>query len=300
MRRESGSWRPWTLLIIGIVLLSLSGSGILAPLESVLSFIITPVESTGAALLKALGSLTQTARDVQELQQQVEELQNSNNTLIEENIRLREYAAETEQLRALLKFAQDNPTLNYLGADVIERGCERFPCGEVVGQDTNPYLRYVIINAGARHGIAVGMPVVTGGAVLIGRIARTSPNLAYVQLINDPQSEIAAMLQQSRVAGLLVGSPEGILVMTEILPDEEINGGETIVTSAIGGLLPRGLILGQVDTVHYQVSQLFQQALVRPAIDFRRLEMVMVITDFPQPDLEELGIENDANDANGE
>ena len=288
MKRESGAWFPWTLLVIGIMLLTLSGSGVLAPVESALSFVIAPVESAGASLLNTLSTLTQTARDVQALQQQVGELQSRNNTLIEENIRLREYAAETEQLRALLKFAQDNPTLNYVGADVIERGCERFPCGDVVGQDTNPYLRYVIINAGARHGVAVGMPVVTGGAVLIGRIARTSPNLSYVQLINDPQSEIAAMLQQSRVAGLLVGSPEGILIMTEILPDEEINGGETIVTSAIGGLLPRGLILGQIDTVNYQVSQLFQQAPVRPAIDFRRLEMVMVITDFPQPDLEEL------------
>lgn len=288
MKRDNGAWLPWTLLVTGILLLSLSGSGILAPLTSALSFVIAPVENAGAAFLNTLSTLTQTSRDVQALQKQVTALENSNNILIEENIRLREYAAETEQLRTLLKFAQDNPTLNYIGADVIEQGCLRFPCGEVVGQDTNPYLRYVIINTGARHGVAIGMPVVTGGAVLIGRIARTSPHLSYVQLINDPQSELAAMLQQSRVAGLLIGSPEGILVMTEILPDEEVNAGETIVTSAIGGLLPRGLILGQVDTVNYQESQLFQQAIVRPAIDFRRLEMVMVITDFPQPDLDEL------------
>ena len=123
---------------------------------------------------------------------------------------------------------------------------------------------------------------------MIGRVARVSPNLAYVQLINDPQSQLAAILQQSRITGLLIGTQEGALVMTDILPDEEVAGTDIVITSATGGLLPRGLILGQIESVSYQESDLFQQAIIRPAIDFRRLETVLVITDFPQPNLEEL------------
>ena len=76
--------------------------------------------------------------------------------------------------------------------------------------------------------------------------------------------------------------------MTNIPPDEEISVGETIITSSIGGVLPRGLILGQVESISYQESELFQTAAVRSAVDFRRLETVLVITDFPQPDLTEL------------
>jgi rod shape-determining protein MreC len=134
------------------------------------------------------------------------------------------------------------------------------------------------------------MPVVTGGAAMIGRIARTSPNLSYVQLINDPASLVVAMLQQSRVMGVVEGTEEGRLLMTNILPDEEVAEGETIITSSIGGMLPRGLILGQVESVTYLESDLFQQAVIRPAVDFRRIETVLVITDFPQPDLDELAI----------
>lgn len=288
MKRESGAWLPGVLLIVGILFLILSGSGVLSPLENVLSFAITPIEQMFASFFDTLGTLTQTSRDVRELQAQVDELQQANDLLVQENIRLREFAAETEQLRTQLIFSEQNPTYHLVGADVVERGCETFPCGDIVGQDTNPYLRYIIINAGSRHGVAVGMPVVTGGAVMIGRVARVSPSLSYIQLINDPQSEIAAMLQQSRISGVVVGSAEGNMVLTEILPDEAVTEGETIITSAVGGLLPRGLILGQVEKVEYQESQLFQKAVIRPAIDFRRLEMVLVITDFPQPDLEEL------------
>ncbi|MBN2006309.1 MAG: rod shape-determining protein MreC [Anaerolineae bacterium] len=288
MKRESGAWLPGVLLIVGILFLILSGSGLLTPLENVLSFATTPIERLLASFFDTLGTLTQTSRDVRELQAKVDELQQANDLLVQENIRLREFAAETEQLRTQLTFAEQNPTYHLVGADVVERGCETYPCGDIVGQDTNPYLRYIIINAGSRHGVAVGMPVVTGGAVMVGRIARVSPNLAYVQLINDPQSEIAAMLQQSRISGMVVGSAEGAIVLTEILPDEAVTQGETIISSAVGGLLPRGLILGQVEEVQYQESQLFQEASIRPAIDFRRLETVLVITNFLQPDLEEL------------
>lgn len=288
MNRDSRQWLPIVLLGIGLLLLLLGNTGALGPVDNALGFIVAPLEQGVSAVLDALGGLTQTARDVQALQQEVEELQQANDALLQENFRLREYQAENEELRRKLNFAEANPTYGLVGADVVERGCEVFPCGRVVGEDNNPYLRYIIINAGAQDGVAPGMPVVTSGTALIGRVARVSPNLAYVQLINDTQSRVATMLQQSRITGMVVGTPEGMLIMTEILPDEEVKLGDTIITSAVGGLLPRGLILGQVESVTYQESRLFQEAVVRPAIDFRRLETVMVITDFPQPDLEEL------------
>jgi len=290
MKRDRGPWLAWVLLILALVLILLSESGALGPVEGLLSFVVAPVERAVSAIVKGVGSVAGDARDVAELQQRVAELASANEALVQENFRLREYQAENEELRRQLNFHQENPTYGSIGVDVMEHGCTIFPCGTVVGQDTNPYLRFVIITVGSQHGVAVGMPVVTGGAAMIGRIARTSPNLSYVQLINDPASLVVAMLQQSRVMGVVEGTEEGRLLMTNILPDEEVAEGETIITSSIGGMLPRGLILGQVESVTYLESDLFQQAVIRPAVDFRRVETVLVITDFPQPDLDELAI----------
>ncbi len=290
MKRDSGPWLAWVLLILALILIVLSESGSLGPLENILSYVVAPIERGVSSVVDQLGGLTRTARDARELQERVDTLQRANEALVQENFRLREYQAENEELRRQLNYRQENPTLGLLGADVVEQGCSVFPCGDVVGQDVNPYLRFLIINIGTRDGVAVGMPVVTGGSAMVGRIARTSPNLSYVQLINDPASRVSAMLQQSRITGILEGSDEGVLTLTNILPDEQVEEGETVISSSIGGLLPRGLILGQVESVSYLESDLFQQASVRAAVDFRRLEMVLVITDFPQPDLTELDL----------
>jgi rod shape-determining protein MreC len=292
MKRQGGltsrPWLAWGLLGVALLLLVLSESGTLGPLESVLGYVVAPVERLVGSVVQNVDFLSRSSRDAQALERENQELQRANAALVQENLRLREYQAETEELRRHLNFYQENPTYGLVGADVVEQGCSVYPCGDVIGADTNPYLRYLIINVGSRDGVAVGMPVVTGGAAMIGRIARTSPNLSFVQLVNDPASRVAVILQQSRITGIVEGTEEGYLHMTDILPDEIVNEGETVISSSIGGLLPRGLILGQIEAVSYQESELFQRALVRAAVDYRYVETVLVVTDFPQPNLEEL------------
>ncbi len=287
MKRESRTWLPYAMLVLAFLTLALYEAGALRPLESLMGYIIAPVERGLASIFDTLGELSQTIRDVRELQQRVQALEKENAALTVENIRLREFEAENRELRERLNFADENPTYSLVGADVVERGCTVYPCAEVTGQDTNPYLRYIIINAGSNDGVNIGMPVITEGSALVGRIARVTPNLAFVQLINDPSSEIAAMIQRSRVTGMVIGEKEGNLIMTEILPGEEINEGDYIITSGLGGLMPRALILGQIARVDYQEAALFQEALLRPAVDFRRLDMVLVITDFQNMPTEE-------------
>lgn len=290
--QQRRQWLPYALLAFGLLLLALYEAGFLAPLDNVLTLVVAPVERSAAWLEDNLSNIFVNVRDRRDLRQQVEELQEANDALRVENIRLREqYVAENQQLRELLNFQEENPTYTLVGGDIIERGCSIFPCGDVVGSDTNPYLRYVVINIGSRDGVAVGMPVVSKGAVLIGRVARVSPHLSYVQLINDPASQIAGLLQGERVTGMVNGSVDGSLVMTEILPDETVEENEIVITSGLGGLLPKGLILGQVESVSYQEADLFQEAQLRPALDFRRLEVVLVITDFERPPAEELEAE---------
>ncbi|MCD6344097.1 MAG: rod shape-determining protein MreC [Anaerolineae bacterium] len=288
MTRQGRPWLPYTLLTVALLFLILHEAGALGPFENLLGLVVAPVERGLSDLITGVGNLFQTTRDVRVLQQQVDELQSANDTLRVENIRLREqYVAENQQLRELLDFKSENPTYSLVGADIVERGSYIFPRGKVVGEDTNPYLRYFIINVGSRDGVAVGMPVVTSGAAMVGRIAKVTSHLSYVQLLNDPSSTVAALFQGSRISGMVVGREDGSLVMTGILPDEEVVENEIAITSGVGGLLPRGLILGQVESVSYQEAALFQEAVLRPVLDFRRLEVVVVITDFNRPPVEE-------------
>ena len=289
MTRRERPWLPYILIVIALILLTLNGTGLLRPIEEALGLIIAPAERGIAGLIRSIGDLLQGGQEISELQRLNETLQKENESLRIENIRLQEqYVAENEQLRGLLDFKNANPTFNLVGGDVVARGQSAI----VVGQDTNPYLRYLIINVGSRDGVAIGMPVVASGAVLVGRVAGVSPHLAYIQLINDPTSQVAALLQGSRISGMVVGreDPEqgNSLVMTEILPNETLTENEIVITSGLGGILPKGLILGQIENLSYQEAALFQEAVLRPALDYRRLEAVVVILDFERPAADEL------------
>ncbi|MFQ6101207.1 MAG: rod shape-determining protein MreC [Anaerolineae bacterium] len=281
-------WLPLALLVLGLLLLVFHESGYLTPVENALHYVLDPLQRVFSSVAEATGDLFQTVREVRELRARVEDLQAQADALTVENVRLREYEAEAQQLRDLLNFTSEYPVLAFLGADVIGReACGTFPCGEVVGTDPNPYLRYITINVGAQQGVEVGMPVVSGGAALVGRIAEVGPRTAKVQLLTDADSKIAALLQASRVTGLVEGQPDGTLRMEYIPQEESISVGEIVLTSGLGGFLPKELVIGQVAEVQQMDYELFQAAIVRPVVDFSRLELVLVITAFEQIPLEE-------------
>jgi rod shape-determining protein MreC len=218
-------------------------------------------------------------RDVQELEEEVEALRRERDALLSDNIRLQQYEATTVQLRELLNFQEGNPTWAFLGADVVGQG-------EVIGQEPNPYLRYLTINVGAEEGVDMGMPVIAGGAVLIGRIAEVGPHTAKVQLLSDTASSVAVRLQESRTTGLVVGQPDASLRMVYIPQTEEVQLEEVVFTSGLGGSMPRGLVIGQVAELIQRDFAFDQEAVIRPAIDYHQVEMVLIITSF-QPLVEE-------------
>ncbi len=288
MQSPRRSWLPLVLLILGLLLLVFHESGYLAPAENVLHYVLDPLQRVFSSAAKSVGNLFQTVREARELRVQVKELRAQTAALTVENVRLREYEAEVQQLRALLNFTSEYPVAAFLGAEVIGReACDTFPCAEVLSTDPNPYLSYITINVGTRQGVEVGMTVVSGGAVLVGRIAQVGPRTAKVKLLTDPDSAVAALLQASRVTGLVVGHSGGALRMEYIPQGETIGSDEIVLTSGLGGFLPKGLVVGQVTEVLQEDYELFQSATVRPAVDFSRLELVLVITGFEQIPLEE-------------
>jgi rod shape-determining protein MreC len=287
------SWLPLVLFVLGLLLLVFHESGYLAPVELGLHYVLDPLQRLSSRVTVGIGSVFQTVGEVRDLRAQVEELQAQVDALKVENVRLKEYEAEVRQLYAMLNFVSEYPISASLGAEVIGReACGTYPCADVVGGEPNPYLRYVTINVGSLQGVDVEMPVVSGGAGLVGRVSQVGPRTSEVQLIIDSDSAVAALLQTSRVTGLVVGQPDGTLRMEYIPQEEEVVVGDIVLTSGLGGVLPKGLVIGQVTEVLKMDYALFQSAVVRPAIDLSKLELVLVITGFEQIPQEEPSVED--------
>ncbi|HSR19568.1 MAG TPA: rod shape-determining protein MreC [Anaerolineales bacterium] len=194
-----------------------------------------------------------------ELEAQVSQLQ-------AQVIDLQQRANETAILAALVDFSRSSPESSYKAASVI-------------GRDPSPFLHYVIINRGSNDGIQHGMPVVTNEG-LAGRIDAVIADAARVQLITDPRSSVNTHLRNADIDAVLVGSVTGEISLELISQDAAVEPGDIILTSGLGGGFPPDLIVGQVVNVRKLPAELFQEATIQPAVDFTRLQIVLVITNF--------------------
>lgn len=140
--------------------------------------------------------------------------------------------------------------------------------------------RYLSIDKGGDSGLKVGQAVVFKDN-FIGRIVNTAPNSASIQLLQDPDSKIAAFSQGlgGRAKGVLLGQFGTDLIMDKILHEEKIAEGDLVYSEGTEGFLPRGLILGKVVSVAERENEVFKQAKVRPVFDIRDLELVFAIAE---------------------
>ncbi|MFB0534129.1 MAG: rod shape-determining protein MreC [Anaerolineae bacterium] len=266
MKRLQNRLPLFVLLSLTIVGLVLHETGNTRAVENLILRPVTPVQDHLSGLANDLSDLVQTFRDLQELRHRNEQLQSLADSLMIETVRLRELESENETLRQLLEFTQANPTAGYRAA-------------EVVGQDPSNLLRSIIIDAGTGDGVAEGMPVVTDRG-LVGRIVEVSSRSSKVLLITDVSSSVNAILQSSRATGIVEGKVDGGLVMKYIPQTVTVNVGDIILTSGLGATFPKRLVIGQVTAVQKLDIEMFQRAEIKPTVDFERLEIVLVITNF--------------------
>jgi rod shape-determining protein MreC len=147
---------------------------------------------------------------------------------------------------------------------------------EVVGLDVSPFFRSVLVDRGSRHGIRPGSPVITDEGV-VGVVTRTSPHAAKTMLVLDRQSRVDAVIQRNRARGMVSGNGSGELGFEFVVLGADVQIGDRVITSGLGGVYPKGLDLGQVTTVSDLSGSLVQSASLKPAVDFGRLEQVFVM-----------------------
>ena len=193
---------------------------------------------------------------------------------------------ENERLRERIALLEDE-NLQYREALVASRHLEQIAAmredfetpllpSAVVGLDVSPWFRSLLVDRGSNHGVLAGQPVVTEQGV-VGLITRTSPHAAKTMLLLDRQSQIDAVVQRSRARGILRGLGTDTLEFEFVVRDSDVVIGDTVITSGLGGVYPKGLRLGEIVSLEDPGGRLLQLAAVRPAVDFGRLEQVFVM-----------------------
>jgi rod shape-determining protein MreC len=179
-----------------------------------------------------------------------------------ENSKYQELLLANQRLRNLLRF-QENTNESLLAARVI-------------GWDSSRLYKSIILDKGKSDGLTGKMAVVNSEGV-VGRIVSISPNYAQALLITDQNSAIDGLVQSSRARGMLKGGGSGGCYFDYVIKTCEIETGDRIVTSGLGGIFPKGLSLGTVKEINDSPNMLFKEVRVIPAVDFSKLEEVLIV-----------------------
>ncbi len=189
--------------------------------------------------------------------------------------------AEAEHLRVrglqTVETEQENSRLRRLLA-LRERLPLSALAGEVIGRESGGWVRALTVNRGRGSGIVQQTPVIVPEG-LVGRVAQVRSGASVVQLLNDPASTVGAVVQRTRTPGLVEGDAAGVIRFKFMARDgAQVASGDLIVTSGLGTLFPKGLPIGRIVAVEDKGSALFHFAIVAPAVDFARIEEVLLLT----------------------
>lgn len=274
MNTTSRNLQTIVFVLIAVGLIALALGGYLTPLSRTILSPFISAQSWIYSRYQAAQEFIRAPQDMARLQQKNLQLEAQVSQLQAQIIELQQQLAETNILSALVDFARANPENRYQAAAVIAR-------------DPSPFLHYVIINRGSDDNIRRGMPVVTQQG-LVGRIDAVTANAARVQLITDSTAIVNAKIQPSGAQAVLKGQVSGDLILDLIPQGSQVEVGDLVLTSGLGGGYPPNIVIGQISGIRSQPQDLFQTASVQSVVDFNQLEIVLVIINFKPVNIEPL------------
>lgn len=196
-----------------------------------------------------------------------ERLDAENRQLRSRLVELEEYRLENVRLKGLLDFRSG------LGAEAI--------VARVIGVDATNWFQTITIDKGTEQGLREGMAVINQHGV-VGRIVKCAARSARVLLLIDASSAVATLVERTRTRSVCRGSGSSLVLDYVALP-EDVQPGDVIVTSGLGGVFPKGLPVGTVKSVVRGGFSMFQTIEVASAVDFSRIEEVLVLHNVPLP-----------------
>ena len=211
------------------------------------------------------GSLRSVARENAELKGQLEAVQ-----------------VELQELRALADRARGLQQL----LDLRDRSKLKTTAAEIIGSSASPDFQTLTLDKGTNYGVRTDMAVIAGDGV-VGRIVVPSARAAKVQLLVDRNAAAGALIERSRAQGVAKGTGESRLQLEFVSEAADVAVGDLVVTSGIEGIFPKGFTIGRVDVVE-KAGPAYKRITVKPAVDFSRLEEVLIVqTPTPAREAEE-------------
>lgn len=256
------------LLIVAAALFFGRSSGVAAVTGGITGELLGPGQNLVTAIVDPIADYLDALQQAGSLKDANSKLLRRSEELTAEVIRLRELDIENKRLRQMLNLLESSPV-------------GRLVAAQKIGADPSNFVASFQVNRGTAGGVDVNR-VVIAAAGLVGRVTQATPSTAKIVQINDPSSSVNGRVQRadSRAQGLLTGTPEGQLIMTRISQTDSIRVDDIIITSGLGGNFPAGLIVGKVVQVIQNDVELFQEAVVEPAVRFDQLEEIAVLIDF--------------------
>jgi len=254
------------LLALSLISANLHSRENMSFFESLVVGITSPVQKAVWGIIGGVGSvwrgyfyLVGLEKENQALKRELQELKLQMN-------RYREADLANERLRALLNFKKSIAT-------------PLLPA-QVVAFDPSGWFQTILIDKGRNDGVVQDMAVVSAEG-LVGRIIGVGSHHAKVLLILDGNSAVDGYIQRSRARGVLVGLGLELCLFKYVQRNEDVQVGDQVISSGMGGVFPKGLHVGTVQEVVRGSSGLFQRVEVKPGVNFSRLEEVLVVIQPP-------------------
>ncbi|HEY7464369.1 MAG TPA: rod shape-determining protein MreC [Candidatus Limnocylindria bacterium] len=271
-RNRNGLWFA-AFTIISLLLLLASQTDPAQTLQRVSARALDPIRQTIGGIGAGIAGVFGTIGEIDRLRTENDDLRAALAGAQQRIAELEEAAAENAELRELLGLTQS------LDMDLLPV--------RVISRDPSNFTWDIGIDAGIDDGLQPGMPVIgsaEGAGALAGTVVSAGSDTATVRFIIDTRSSVVALDQRSRALGLVQGQLGGQLVMVQVDITDDLAEGDPVVTAGLElsegtarSPYPRGLLIGQVQAVQQDANALTQTGFVRPALDFRRLDRLMVV-----------------------
>ena len=258
------------LALLGIVagvcllLLTLQMRGRASEASDAVAWFTTPVQTVVSRVNRTAFGLWSTYQDWKNVRAENRRLREEAQRLRVESLRVSEVDEENRRLRRLLQLKEILP-LETLS-------------GEIIGREWGGWVRSLTVNRGRSSHVA-RLTAVIGPDGLIGRIVDVRGGSSVVQVLTDPASTVGAHVVRTRTQGIIEGEARGTIRFKYMARDGAgMQVGDMLVTSGLGGLFPRGIPIGRVRAIDDRGSALFSYAQITPAVDFARIDEVLLLT----------------------
>ncbi len=261
---------PWTgiacfvlLAVVSLTLLTwkVKNRVPVAVFESVVLSITRPLQQTTTWTTRRLRGLWDDYVYLVNVQQENHRLREEIKWLRQENHRYLEAYLQYQRLQRLLNFREQTPL------DVV--------AAEVVGRNANSWTEIIYISRGTRDKVVTGLPVVTHEG-LVGQVIHAAPTLSQVMLLTDFRSGVDALVQRTRASGIVSGRGRSTAELKFLPVGADLQSGDRLISSGMGGVFPKGLIIGEVKDIHRNGGPT-QRVEIQPSVDFSHLEEVLVL-----------------------